>query len=382
MMFLSVSIRHPHILSLKAMSSRNACTPFIVYGINEHQSPELFTATAILSGIDSTFVAGATLSALDYLSCSDIRLDSADIENIYIFMDGPNKAVLSINTYYRLSNSTPSDLLPSQMALDALNYLCLKIFNGANPIIIQITLSVMAACPKPSDDTVTESSLEVSSKDDDLSSTTGASSSVNDAKLSQPRREIIWPQFKNALKSRSITSFHWNVENAYGGANQSHRCQGYRREEVTLTPVVADCRVITDTTPILHEQCPICGEKVGEGPFRCVCGNGTLAVGSLNGCFNDPDATWCLAWGHSRCRTSKDFLCKDCAPSMNFQGSGMSRPRRFCGRQWCPQAPWSIGKYCWYQFVQNGRPVIARYQCLVLHDSTNKIPSPQLWRQV
>ncbi|KAK0435242.1 uncharacterized protein EV420DRAFT_1593947 [Desarmillaria tabescens] len=366
MMFLSVSIRHPHILSLKAMSSRNACTPFIVYGINEHQSPELFTATAILSGIDSTFVAGATLvfctsRLLSFLKTDQFHRSLGFLYNIYIFMDGPNKAVLSINTYYRLSNSTPSDLLPSQMALDALNYLCLKIFNGANQLLYKDYLVRDGGMSKPSDDTVTESSLEVSSKDDDLSSTTGASSSVNDAKLSQPRREIIWQslnectttlkdtsqQFKNALKSRShFVSFG--------------TCQGYRREEVTLTPVVADCRVITDTTPILHEQCPICGEKVGEGPFRCVWKR----------------CTWCLAWGHSRCRTSKDFLCKDCAPSMNFQGSGMSL---------CPQAPWSIGKYCWYQFVQNGRPVIARYQCLVLHDSTNKNPpwsSPQLWRQV
>ncbi|KAK0213398.1 hypothetical protein DFS33DRAFT_1377884 [Desarmillaria ectypa] len=54
-------------------------------------------------------------------------------------------------------------------------------------------------------------------------------------------------------------------------------------------------------------------------------------------------------------------------------------------RQWSPQASWSLGEVCWYQFTQNGRPVIARYQCLVAHISTLNSPpwsSPQLWRSV
>ncbi|PBK95222.1 hypothetical protein ARMGADRAFT_791142 [Armillaria gallica] len=90
------SVMHSHILPLKAKSAANGRTPFTVYGINVPRSPELFIATAISSGVDPTFVAGATLisgisSALDYLNCSDISLDSIDIENISIFMDDTNK---------------------------------------------------------------------------------------------------------------------------------------------------------------------------------------------------------------------------------------------------------------------------------------------------
>ncbi|KAK0462378.1 uncharacterized protein EV420DRAFT_1639595 [Desarmillaria tabescens] len=57
----------------------------------------------------------------------------------------------------------------------------------------------------------------------------------------------------------------------------------------------------------------------------------------------------------------------------------------FRERQWTPQAPWSVGEYCWYQFAQNGRPVIVRYRCLVAHISATNSPpwsSPQLWSQV
>ncbi|SJL09517.1 uncharacterized protein ARMOST_12895 [Armillaria ostoyae] len=84
------TVMHSHILPLKAKSAANSRTPFTVYGINVPRSPELFIATPISSGVNPTFVAGATLisgisSALDYLNCSNIRVDSVNIENISIY---------------------------------------------------------------------------------------------------------------------------------------------------------------------------------------------------------------------------------------------------------------------------------------------------------
>ncbi|PBK73301.1 hypothetical protein ARMSODRAFT_627464 [Armillaria solidipes] len=319
---------HSHILPLKAKSVANSRTPFTVYGINVPRSPELFIATAISSGVNPTFVAGATLisgisSALDYLDCSDIPLDSVDIENISIFMDDTNKVVLSLNTYHGLSNSTPSDIPPSQAILDAFNRLCLKTFNAANQLLYQDYIVRDEDMSIPSD-SVVGSSLGVGPKDDGLFY---IPDSVNDAEVSQSRRvrviiyqplddgaitlKDISRQFKGVLESRSFTSFllgrtprliRVRRDRVWRGL---HRCKGYRREEVTMTSMVKNCWVITDTTPILHEICPICGERVQQGP---VCGTADDGVSPTVRCSK------CLARGHTRCSTAKDFLCKDCVP--------------------------------------------------------------------
>ncbi|PBK95223.1 hypothetical protein ARMGADRAFT_791216 [Armillaria gallica] len=186
---------------------------------------------------------------------------------------------------------------------------------------------------KPSD-TVVESSLGVGPKDDSLHYTHVDSDSMNEAKVSQPRREIIWQpldectvtlkdisrQFKSVLESRLVASFHLDHRIRVTSINRPfgdlwhgfHRCQGYRREEITLTPMVRNCRVITDTTPNLHELCPICGERVQEGPFNCVCGAADDGVSPTVRCSK------CLARGHIRCNTVKSFLCKDCTPDRNL----------------------------------------------------------------
>ncbi len=71
-------------------------------------------------------------------------------------------------------------------------------------------------------DTIVESSLRVGPKDDGLSYTPGYSDSVNDAKVSEPHRKIIWQpldecaitlkdisrQFESVLQSRLFASFH------------------------------------------------------------------------------------------------------------------------------------------------------------------------------
>ncbi|SJL09513.1 uncharacterized protein ARMOST_12891 [Armillaria ostoyae] len=150
------------------------------------------------------------LSALDYLNCSDIPLGSVDIENISIFMDDANKVVLSLNPYHGSSNSTLSDFPSSRTTFDTFNRLCLKAstilhleiaahtnaalnqtFNAANQLSYQDYLVRNEDMSKPPD-TVVESSLGVGPKGDGLSYTPGDADSVNDAKVLQSRREIIW----------------------------------------------------------------------------------------------------------------------------------------------------------------------------------------------
>ncbi len=112
-----------------------------------------------------------------------------------------------------------------------------------------------------------------------------------DVNLSRSRREIMWQgvggndvtlddisyQFKTAVSSLSFTLFSLeHIARTARGYRTVHRCPGYRREEVALRPVLSDCKVITHTTPSLHEKCLICGKDVKEGQFNCRCGQRVL----------------------------------------------------------------------------------------------------------
>jgi hypothetical protein len=44
----------------------------------------------------------------------------------------------------------------------------------------------------------------------------------------------------------------------------SHRCQGYRREEVILGPSLLESVVLTSSNPTANEICFLCGEKITE----------------------------------------------------------------------------------------------------------------------
>ncbi len=163
-----------------------------------------------------------------------------------------------------------------------------------------------------------------------------------DANLSQSRREIIWQrvgensvtlddishQFETAVDSLSFTLFSLeHVARTVRGHRTVHRCPGYRREEVTLTPVLSDCKVITHATPSLHEKCVICGQHVEEGLFSCICRQRALVFGSLDDCITDDGhpaddgisptvkCTKCSVWGHKYCNDQISSICWRCAHS-------------------------------------------------------------------
>ncbi len=83
-------------------------------------------------------------------------------------------------------------------------------------------------------------------------------------------------QFATAVESLSFTLFLLKcvARISWHSDDTVHRCPGYRREEVTLMPVLSECKVITHVTPFLHEKCLICGKDVEEGKFNCKCGTG------------------------------------------------------------------------------------------------------------
>ena len=54
----------------------------------------------------------------------------------------------------------------------------------------------------------------------------------------------------------------------------SHRCPGYNRIEITLTPNIGDSAIVSHSSPTPGEICPVCKEVVREVEvFNCICGN-------------------------------------------------------------------------------------------------------------
>jgi hypothetical protein len=100
------------------------------------------------------------------------------------------------------------------------------------------------------------------------------------------RRELVWKSQKNERVSleeiaRQFQSFlltfstelGFNRRRARYTTKTAHRCPGYNRIEITLTPDIARSAIVSHLTPIPHEICPVCKEIVKDAEiFACICG--------------------------------------------------------------------------------------------------------------
>ena len=100
------------------------------------------------------------------------------------------------------------------------------------------------------------------------------------------RRELVWKsqdnetvsleeiarQFQSFLLTFS-TEFGFNHRRGRYTTKTAHRCPGYNRIEITLTPEIARSAIVSHLTPIPHEICPVCKEIVKDAEiFACICG--------------------------------------------------------------------------------------------------------------
>ena len=100
------------------------------------------------------------------------------------------------------------------------------------------------------------------------------------------RRELVWRsdgnetvsleeisrQFKSSIHTFS-TELGFNRRRGRYTTKTAHRCPGYNRIEITLTPDIARSAVVSHLTPIPHEICPVCKEIVKDAEiFACICG--------------------------------------------------------------------------------------------------------------
>ena len=104
--------------------------------------------------------------------------------------------------------------------------------------------------------------------------------------LSARRRELVWKsqqietvslneialQFQSFLLTFS-SELGLNRRRGRYTTKTAHRCPGYNRIEITLTPNIARSAIVSHLTPIPHEICPVCKEVVKDAEiFACICG--------------------------------------------------------------------------------------------------------------
>lgn len=116
-----------------------------------------------------------------------------------------------------------------------------------------------------------------------------ASKPVKKQRLNGRRQELVWrAPTDEAIKLNDIARDFQYFLNANGSSLQpalnrrrgrytartSHRCPGYNRIEIVLTPDIRRSTIVLHSSPIPYEICPICKEAVKDTEiFNCICGN-------------------------------------------------------------------------------------------------------------
>jgi len=102
------------------------------------------------------------------------------------------------------------------------------------------------------------------------------------------RQELVWKsptaeavslndisrQFQNFLNAYLLSSEPaLNHRRGRYTARTSHRCPGYNRIEITLTANITRSAIVSHSSPLPHEICPVCKEVVNcTDVFNCICG--------------------------------------------------------------------------------------------------------------
>jgi len=136
-------------------------------------------------------------------------------------------------------------------------------------------------------------------------------------------RELVWRSQKNETTSleeiaRQFQSFlltfsaelGFNHRRGRYTTKTAHRCPGYNRIEITLTPDVARSAIVSHLTPIPHEICPVCKEIVKDAEiFACICGRDD------NESIPTIRCSACSEWHHRPCiseNKDQSFVCRRC----------------------------------------------------------------------
>ncbi|KAF8970564.1 CHAT domain-containing protein [Flammula alnicola] len=141
------------------------------------------------------------------------------------------------------------------------------------------------------------------------------------------RQELVWKplaeetiplheisrEFQYLLKANS-SSLQPDLNRRHGRhmLRTSHRCPGYKRVEITLTTDISRIAIVSHSSPIPHEICPVCREVVKYAEiFSCICGREDHESVPTVKCSR------CSVWHHRPCVNfsdleSRKFVCGGC----------------------------------------------------------------------
>ncbi|KAF5371161.1 hypothetical protein D9758_004123 [Tetrapyrgos nigripes] len=326
----------------KAVSSFASGRPFIVYNFAPSRgSVGSWLASVLAKDLSdilplSCKIVSELAFGLDYLSSEGVQAGSNDDNNIEIFIT--DQDMLKIAPDFgplRNSNTRCSSGQIDDSLWILFNKLCAKAmrqtFSEATYILHQDHRSrdTLARIDEVS---ATDTDTEVGDTQNLIHDNISTSNSSEPSVIY--RRELLWRGSKHGSQSVAAIARRyrqlWEHLNltvgqsypSYGMPRKQaarplrtivHRCQGYRKEEITLTSDVSDNAIVSHFIPSLYERCLVCKEVVKEEEFRCACDG----IGSADdGISPTIKCSVCRVWQHWSCivvpRDNAQFICSSC----------------------------------------------------------------------
>ncbi|PPR01453.1 hypothetical protein CVT26_015086 [Gymnopilus dilepis] len=333
----SQKIMHPNIPQMIGVSPRNSGLSFLVFDGDYECVADHILEHALRSGLDQSLTFGLRTvvglsSALDYLNDMDYPLGSVGLDH-FVVLSCRGNIVVHFEPEEAAKVSPVSGGKSPETALQIFHSLCQRVFDGAAK-----THYENEHVSRTSDEyeVYTEQWNEFlagyGQSDQRFHSHQDDAEPAEESEPTQPpnyRPELVWHprrgdhtsleqiarQFQRSLNEHTRWS-KLSLERRQGRTSMRtpHRCLGYGRMEITLTPDIKRSAIVSHETPNPREICSICKEVVQEREvFKCACGkpdDGSRTV----------KCAICNNYQHRRCALPhltpgsrvSDFACRRC----------------------------------------------------------------------
>ncbi|KAF8798370.1 hypothetical protein BYT27DRAFT_7203460 [Phlegmacium glaucopus] len=342
------NVMHPTFLHIVGVSPSNCEIPFLVFNGGFEGSLEVSIAKALEKDLRKSIILGLRtvigLSAgLDYLRDMDYYFETADSEDFHTFLNLEGEVIISFDPdiaheqsgdHEECDDYEQSTLSEVDWPLLIFHVLCERTFDAACQAHYERSPGWQV--DRTYDDILeTEEALAFSDdRDEDVHRTTSTSSiNVSSKKalgklpIGGHRRELVWKpeneensslgdiclEFKSFLDNLPASS-KLTLRRRRGryAARTVHRCPGYHRTEITLTPSIMRSAIVSHSTPLPHEICSVCNRVVKDVEiFNCVCG------GEDDESVPTIQCSKCCEWHHQHCIDDIElpkqiFACSNC----------------------------------------------------------------------
>ncbi|KAF8802228.1 hypothetical protein BYT27DRAFT_7112916, partial [Phlegmacium glaucopus] len=332
---------HPTFLHIVGVSPLNCEVPFLVFNGGFEGGLEVSITQALEKDLRKSIILGLrTVSCISrtidyYLRDIDYPFETAGLEDFHTFLNLEGEVIISFDPDIAHEQSYYQGYDQKQLSIFIFHDLCEQTFYAACQAHY-----ARRQVDRTYDDTLeTEEAFAFSEdRDEDLhgiASTSAFSSmdvsskkSLGKLPIGGHRRELVWKHeyeeessleqiclgFKAFLNDLTAASSEPALHRRRGrsAAGTVHRCPGYNRTEITLTPSITRSAIVSHSTPLPHEICPVCNRVVKDvGFFNCICGGEDDESVPTIQCLK------CCEWHHRHCvddfeLTKRSFTCPDC----------------------------------------------------------------------